>query len=382
MLAFTSNYRQAGLSRYIYELLLRVPAAIPQTRFLAFTGNRPPSADFASSLPPNLLLVPSRFPTALAPVRIAWEQAVLPLAAERARLDLLHCPVNVRPLVSPCPVVITIHDLIFLSYPQHFRPSKRFYLKVMTRWSARNAAHIIAVSEATRQDIIRLLGVRPSRVTTVYNGVGAHLTPASPEEKSLFSAQKGLSGRIVLYVGTLEPRKNLVMLLEAFHRLISAPNFEDATLLIAGSKGWYYEQIFAAAGRLGLLAAKRVRFLGRVPDDELRLWYNIAAVCAYPSRYEGFGLPVLEAMACGTPALASNTSALPEVAGDAGILLDPDDTAGWADALRRTLSDRQLAERMRRKGLAQAAKFSWERTAKETAAVYRDVLERRTAHKA
>ncbi|HYP40746.1 MAG TPA: glycosyltransferase family 1 protein [Chloroflexia bacterium] len=374
LLAFTSNYRQAGLSRYIYELLLKLPQADPHIKLTAFTGNGPISPDFLAGKARNLKLSQSRLPTVKATVRIAWEQAVLPFAAAGARLDLLHCPVNVRPLFSPCPAVITIHDLIFLRYPQGFHPAKRAYLSAMTGWSARHAAHIIAVSEATRKDVIELLGVRPGRVTTIHNGVGEQFKPLPQDERDRFRAQKGISGRVALYVGTLEPRKNLAMLLNAFRPLADDPAFSDVTLVLGGSKGWYYDEIFSTAERLGLTSSGRVRFLGRVPDEELPLWYNIASVFAYPSIYEGFGLPPLEAMACGTPVVVANTSSLPEVVGDAGELAAPEHVDAWGRALRSLLADREKAGEMRRRGMLQARKFSWDRAARETAQVYRQVL--------
>ncbi|HVF99350.1 MAG TPA: glycosyltransferase family 1 protein, partial [Chloroflexia bacterium] len=180
-----------------------------------------------------------------------------------------------------------------------------------------------------------------------------------------------------LYVGTLEPRKNLPMLIRTFSRLLADPGFEDVNLYIGGSKGWYYEEIFATAARLGLTQSGRVTFLGRVPDEQLPLWYNVATVVAYPSLYEGFGLPALEAMSCGTPVLASNASSLPEVVGDGGLLLDPGDDAAWLNALRAVLSDESLRADLAGKALQQAAGFSWSRSARETAEVYRRVLHRR-----
>jgi glycosyltransferase involved in cell wall biosynthesis len=374
LLAFTSNYRQAGLSRYIYELLLKLPQADSHIKLTAFTGNGLVSPGFLAGKARNLRLSQSRLPTVKAPVRIAWEQAVLPFAAAGARLDLLHCPVNVRPLFSPCPVVITIHDLIFLRYPKSFHPAKRAYLAAMTGWSARHANHIIAVSEATRKDVIELLGVRPARVTTIHNGVGEQFKPLPQDEQDRFRAQKEISGRVALYVGTLEPRKNLAMLLNAFRPIADDPAFSDVTLAIGGSKGWYYDEIFSTAERLGLTAGGRVRFLGRVPDEELAVWYNIASVFAYPSIYEGFGLPPLEAMACGTPVVVANTSSLPEVVGDAGELADPEDAGAWGRVLRSLLADRERAGEMGRRGMLQARKFSWDRAARETAQVYGQVL--------
>ena len=377
LLSFSGSYRQAGLSRYIDELLFELPRVAPDLQVIGFTGNEALPPSVLARRPHNLVLAPSRFPTRRAPVRIAWEQAVLPGAALRHRLDLLHCPVNVRPVLSPCPTVVTIHDLVFLRSPESFHPAKRRYLSAMTGWSARHASHVIAVSESTRQDVIDLLGVRPNRVTTVRNGVGEQFKPLPPDERAAFRAQHGISGRAVLYVGTLEPRKNLPMLIRAFALLAEDPAFEDVTLYIGGSKGWHYDEIFATAERLGLTSSGRVTFLGRVPDEQLPLWYNVATVVAYPSLYEGFGLPALEAMSCGTPVLASNTSALPEVVGDGGLLLDPAGGAAWLDALRAVLSDASLRAALAEKALKQAAGFSWSRSARETAEVYRRVLHRR-----
>jgi glycosyltransferase involved in cell wall biosynthesis len=380
LLAFTGNYRQAGLSRYIYEVLTRMPTLRPMARFTALTGNGPIPDDFPTY--PNLSLAPSRFPTGRAPVRIAWEQLVMPLAAARLGLDLLFCPVNVRPILSPCPTVITIHDLIFLRYPRAFHPLKRLYLTALTGWSARHATHVIAVSDATRQDVITLLRVDPRRVTTVHNGVGAQFAPAPPEKKAAFRKAKDVNGRTILYIGTLEPRKNITTLLDAFSRLTDNPEFADVTLLIGGSKGWYYDEIFATAERLGLSAGGRVRWLDRVPDEDLPLWYNLANVCAYPSLYEGFGLPPLEAMACGTPVVASSTSALPEVVGTAGILLEPNDVQAWTNTLTRVLSDADVAHSMSEAGLQQASRFSWDRTAAETLSILEAIAaEKKRKHK-
>ncbi|HET6261029.1 MAG TPA: glycosyltransferase family 1 protein, partial [Chloroflexia bacterium] len=198
--------------------------------------------------------------------------------------------------------------------------------------------------------------------------------PVPQGERDRFRAQKGISGRMLLYVGTLEPRKNLAMLLNAFRPIADDPAFSDVTLVVGGSKGWYYDEIFSTAERLGLTSGGRMRFLGRVPDEELALWYNVASVFAYPSIYEGFGLPPLEAMACGTPVVVANTSSLPEVVGDAGELADPEDVAAWSRALRSLLANRERAVEMGRRGMSQAGKFSWDRAARETAQVYRQVL--------
>lgn len=378
LLSFSGSYRQAGLSRYIDELLFRLPYTAPDLRFTGYIGNEPLPLEATERMPGNLTMAPSRFPTQRAPVRIAWEQTVLPLAASRHRLNLLHCPVNVRPLVAPCPTIVTIHDLIFLRSPQSFHPAKRAYLSTMTGWSARHAAHVIAVSESTRRDVIELLRVSPKRVTTVHNGVGEQFRPVGEAARENFRQEQGIGGRVVLYVGTLEPRKNLPMLIKAFGRLAEDEAFGDVRLYIGGSKGWYYEEIFATAKSLGLAESVKVVFLGRVPDEQLPLWYNVATLVAYPSLYEGFGLPALEAMSCGTPVLASDASALPEVVGDGGLLLDPQAEDDWLEGMRIALSDDELRRKLSIRALEQAAKFSWTRSAEETVAVYREVLARRS----
>ncbi len=374
LLSFSGTYRQAGLSRYIDELLFQIPGEAPDLDFTGYIGNVQPPASVRNRVPDNLILKHGVLPTRRAPVRIAWEQTSLPIAAARSHLDLLHCPVNIRPLVSPCPTLITVHDLIFLRSPQSFHSAKRFYLATMTGWSARHSRHIIAVSHATRRDIIELLHVDPRRVTTVHNGVGEQFKPAVSTQKEEFRREQGIAGRVILYVGTLEPRKNLPLLLKAFAQLVEDPQFSDVTLYVGGSKGWYYDEVFATAERLNLTQSERVRFMGRVPDAELSLWYNIATVFAYPSMYEGFGLPALEAMSCGTPVITSNTSALPEVVGNAGLLLDPHDEAAWTASLRSLLLDDTKRAALSEQARRQAGKFSWQRSAQETVAVYRMYL--------
>jgi glycosyltransferase involved in cell wall biosynthesis len=324
-------------------------------------------------MPSNLDLLPSRFPTHSAPVRIAWEQTILPLMALRKRFDLLHCPVNVVPFFSPVPTVLTIHDLIFLRFPQGYKPAKRLYLTLMTRLSARRARRVIAVSEATRQDVLELLRVAPRRVVTVHNGVGEEFKPMAEAAGTEFREEKELGERVLLFIGTLEPRKNLETAIRAFSILAKEPGMEDIQFVIGGSKGWYFDTIFNEAERTGLVEGGRVRFLGRVPEEELPLWYNVASAAVYPSRYEGFGLPALEAMSCGTPVITSTTAALREVVGEAGLLVGPDDVAGWAGAMRSVLTNRDLAQSLAEHGRKRAATFSWDKCAQETLKVYRSV---------
>jgi glycosyltransferase involved in cell wall biosynthesis len=302
-------------------------------------------------------------------VRIAWEQLVQPMVLRRIGADLAHGPVFVGPLMASCPFVVTLHDLSFIRFPRLFHAAKRLYLRMLTWASVRRARRVIAVSEHTAEEAQRLLHVDPSRVDVVYHGVDPRFHPRPAEEVAAFSARQGLPERFVLFLGTLEPRKNLVRLIEAFDQLEA----EDVALVLAGGRGWYDEEIFACVERLAL--TDQVIFPGFVPRETLPLWYDAATVFAYPSLYEGFGMPVTEAQASGVPTLTSDRSSLPEAGGDAALLVDPYDVDAIAGGLYRLLTDGALREELRQRGLAHAARFTWQRTAVETAGVYRRALE-------
>jgi glycosyltransferase involved in cell wall biosynthesis len=364
LLSLASSYRQAGVSRYITELVRHLAAEPGPHEYVVFT---PPHGLGALAVPPSVQVAPSRLPTQRPPVRIAWEQAAAPVLAAARRLDLFHAPVNVAPLALPCRTIVTIHDLAFLLYPERLTPARRRYLALMTRLSARRAARVIAVSAQTARDVVARLGVPAERVVVVPEAAAEHFRP-EPDAAALaaFRHAKGVSEQYVLFVGTLEPRKNVPALLRAFARV--AGEFPGVQLVIAGGRGWLDDEIFALHAALGLGA--RVCFPGFVPPEELPRWYQAATVFVYPSLYEGFGLPPLEALACGTPVIASNTSAIPEVVGDAGLLVDPRDEAALAAALRALLADPARRAALRAAGLARAARFSWARVARETRAVY------------
>jgi glycosyltransferase involved in cell wall biosynthesis len=341
-----------------------------------------PSADagihytaFASPLSLSLIsgmrVRPTRWPTARPIARIVWEQLVQPLVAARERLDLLHGLAFVAPLMRSCSTVVTVHDLSFALFPEFFRGANAAYLRLFTRISCRRAARIIAVSENTRADVMRLYGAPGERVEVIPHGVDPAFHPRPAAEVAEFRRARALPERFVLFVGTLEPRKNLVKLIEAFSNL----PVSNLKLVLVGGKGWYYDQIFAAVERLNL--KDRVIWAGYVPNGDLPMWYNAADVFAFPSRYEGFGMPVLEAMACGAPTVTSTTSSLPEVAGDAALTVPPDDVGALADALHRALEDAELRQELRAKGIARAARFTWEEAARRTAVVYRQMTHTR-----
>jgi glycosyltransferase involved in cell wall biosynthesis len=366
LLSLAQTYRGAGINGYIYQLLQHLPAldkgvsAFDYVAFLHDTEFMPP---------PALALARSHVDTKRPWRRILWEQTGLAVLSRK--LDLLHGLAFAAPLAAGCPTVITIHDLSFLRFPRAFRWFNRIYLSFITRASARRAARVIAVSESTRQDVIRLCGVPGERVVTVPNGVSATFSPASNAEVGAFRQRKGLPDRFILFVGTLEPRKNLDRLVDAYAFLRQAGE-RIPPLIIAGGKGWFYQSIFRRVQELGLTDV--VLFPGFIPPGELAWWYRAADVFVYPSYFEGFGLPVLEAMACGTPVVTSTASSLPEVAGDAALLVAPEDAVALATALGQVLHDLALCEDLRSRGLARAAQFSWVRTARETEQVYRDAL--------
>jgi glycosyltransferase involved in cell wall biosynthesis len=365
LLAHTRSFRRAGVSHYIEQVLVHLGACDRQNRYTIYTTRGLDAA--AIGLPANFQVRPSRLPTINPRVRIPWEQFLAPLLVRRIGADVFHGTLNVVPLACPIPSVVTIHDLAFIRFPQTFRAYNRTYLDFATRLTARRAARILTVSEHTRREVIGLLGVPPERVVVTPNAARAHFRPPPIGAIDQLRARHGLPERFLLYVGTLEPRKNLTTLLEAFAEVARRT---DATLLIGGGKGWLYTPIFERLAALGL--RDRVRFVGYIDEEELPLWYAAATVFVFPSIYEGFGMPPLEAMACGTPVVTSNTSSLPEVVGDAGIMVDPHDAAALAAALTQLLNDADLRADLRTRGLQRAARFTWSTTAERTLRAYED----------
>jgi glycosyltransferase involved in cell wall biosynthesis len=300
-----------------------------------------------------------------------FERWALPLEllARRPWPTLLHSVDHVAPAWRNWRSVVTLHDLAFLLYPAtHTEESRAYY--AASGESVRKAERVIAVSQRTASDAVRLLGVDPVRMRVVPEAAAPGFSPRGADEFAAVARRWGLDARpYVLFVGTLEPRKNVPLLLEAFTEVRAEL---DVQLLVVGGRGWLDEPIFAAHARSGLGDA--VRFLGTLAEDDLAALYSHATVFVLPSLYEGFGLPVLEAMACGAPVLCSNAGPLPEVAGDAALLLDPHEPAPWAEAMLAVLTDDRLANGLRQKGFARAAAFSWTRAALATRDVYREAL--------
>ncbi len=362
LLSLAEGYRSAGIASYIYSLLPHLPATATEMECTVFLSEK----RYGGA--PGLRLQVSRLPTDRPAVRILWEQALLPLVARREGIDLLHNMAFVGPVASTCPFIVTVHDLSFLFYPHSFRPLRRSYLRLFARISVRRARRVIAVSESTKRDLVETYGISPAKIDVVHNGVDGSFQPLPSDQVAAFRRQKGLPDRFVLFVGTLEPRKNIVGLLDAYAKLPEG----RPPLVLVGGKGWFYDEIFCRVEALGL--NNEVRFAGFVPTEELPLWFNAADLFVYPSMYEGFGLPPLEAMACGTAVITSTTSSLPEVVGQAGQLVDPTDSDALAAAMSKVLGDRDLRREMEAAGLEQAAGFSWGEAARKTVDSYKRAL--------
>lgn len=370
-LFMSRDYRNAGISRYIRSIAAQLPRLPGHERYLLYTNDQVRAWPGVEG--ERVRIAGAWLPTSMPLVRILWEQTVLPVLAMRDGIDVLHCPLNVQPVISTCPVVLTIHDLTFLRFPDRFNAVKQRYLAALTGFSARRAHCILADSAATKADVAAAFGIDQARIDVVYPGFDPDFRPIAPDDAGgqarldAFRARHDLPQRFVLYLGTLEPRKNVDRLVAAFSALV-ARGMPHA-LVLAGGKGWHYEAIFDAIEAHGL--QDRVLVPGYVAREEQPLWYNAADLFVYPSQYEGFGLPPLEAMACGVPVVTSATSSLPEVVGNAGMTVDVDDLESLSEAMAAVLTDSGRAAAMRAAGLQRAATFTWEAAAQGCLKAYR-----------
>jgi len=355
-------YHPAGISRYCLQLMRALAEIDKEDQFVIFQSRHAPEPLVQqSNFRSESLWTPSHY-------RV--EQYLLSLELRFKPVDVLHSPDFIPPFRRRCRSIITIHDLNFLLYPQFLtKASARYYGQIDQ--AVRHTDHIIAVSESTRHDIVRLLGVPEQMITVIYEAPRRffHILP-DVDLRPRLQQRFGLKRDFLLFAGTIEPRKNIPTLLSAFQQMLDHYH-PDVDLVLAGARGWLADEIDGLVSRLGL--SDRVRFLGRVSDEELVWLYNATRMLVWPTFYEGFGLPPLEAMACGAPVIVSNVSSLPEVVGDAGLLVDPTDTNALTVAMWRVLSDDTLRQEMIAKGIKRAANFSWERAARETLALYRRV---------
>jgi glycosyltransferase involved in cell wall biosynthesis len=356
------QYTQAGISLYAVRLIRALLSVDRLNHYVAIRDRRD---RYAISADPRL----ERFDT-WTPAHHQFEPVALPLELLRAGIDLLHSTDFISPTLRRCKAVCTIHDLAFLLYPQFITDeSRRYYGKVAE--VVQSADGIIAVSERTRRDIVRLLGIPPERVTVVYHGAEEAFRPVDDSAAlQAFRAAHDLPDRFVLFVGTIEPRKNLGVLLAALANA-RARGF-TLPLLIVGQQGWLEDSLDERVDELGLRSS--VILYGRAENHELVTLYNLAEMLVLPSVYEGFGFPALEAMACGTPVICSNAASLPEIVGDAALLFSPEDVDTLEEHLRTVAGDPATADRLSRAGIVRARDFSWARAARQTLDVYESVM--------
>lgn len=371
---YTAAHEQgAGIGRYVRELVRALAAlddATPYRLFVAGAQRRalppPPGANFTWR------------PTRITPLWFArlWHRLRLPLPVEAftGRVRLFHATdFTLPPTLSGTRTLLTVHDLSFVRAPETTTPVLKAYLDAVVPRSVRRATHVLADSQATKDDLVELYKTPPDKITVLLGGVNPEFRPITDAHaRQVVRARYSLPPNPYIFsVGTVQPRKNYARLVQALAAL--GPQHADVHLVIAGGRGWLDAPIYQTVRDLGM--GERVHFTGFVRDEDLPVLYSDAVCLAYPSLYEGIGLPVLEAMACATPVVTSTISSLPEVAGDAALLIDPYDVEALAGALRRLLDDSALRETLVARGARQAAFFTWERAASQLLAVYRQMVQ-------
>jgi glycosyltransferase involved in cell wall biosynthesis len=349
--------QRTGTENYSLFLIRALLEQDQQNSYRLYFSQPPGEGLFAPRPSLQMRVIP--FPRLWTHLRLSWEMLTAPP-------DVLFVPAHVLSLWHPRRCLVTVHDLGYLHYPEAHTTWAQRYLQWSTAFNVRVAAQVIADSEATKRDLIQYCQAQPERIHVIYPGYDPTLRPAHDKARlDSVCGRYGIHTPYFVHVGTLQPRKNLVRLLEAFVAVVQEG--QDVHLVLAGKKGWLYEPLFARVRDLRL--EDRVHFTDYLPQDDLPVLLTGARAFVLPSLYEGFGFPILEAMACGTPVICSNVSSLPEVAGDAAMLVNPLDTGQLASAMHRLLHDDALAKDLAARGLTQASLFSWERCAQQVLAL-------------
>ncbi len=369
-LDYTAGIRQeAGIGNYVRSLLEAMLALDTENHYTLLTSGRPTtgrSFPVAPNVRGRKVFLPDRY------VNILWYRWRAPLPANlfTGKIDIYHGPdFALPPLSANIRKVVTIHDLAFLEHPEYAVPSLAAYLRKVVPESVAAADVVAAVSQNAARALVEHFQTPREKITIIPNGVRPHFKRITDPILLGATANKfGLKQPLVLGVGTLEPRKNHLGLVKAFHQVQSEKKNRPAMLALAGGHGWLYEETRQLVADLKL--EKKVRFLGRVSDLELAVLYSLADVFAFPSFFEGFGVPPIEAMACGAPVVTSNTSSLPEVVGDAALTVDPHNIDELAKAITRVLNDEKLRETLRQKGFERAQLYTWPKSARKMLDVY------------
>ena len=352
-----------GAGNYIIQLVRALAALETEHQFTIFAQQS--GRELIGGLPEHVhwVVVPNLRPA----VRLLWEQVRLPALVKRSAVDLLHSPHYTRPAILPCASVVTFHDMTFFLFPELHTRAKRIFFPFAIRHSARHADALVAASENTRRDAMRILGIPANRIFTAPLGISEDFHPIDDQILLEEGRQRyQLPAKFILYVGLIEPRKNIPLLLKAYARLVNQVDLPP--LVLVGRQGWMYEQVYQLVEQLEL--NDRVHFKGYIPAQNLPIVYNLAQLFVYPSTYEGFGFPPLEAMACGTPVITTAISAMLDNVGDAGLLIPPQDETALAHAIQTLLIDHSLRDHLSVAGRRRASEFTWKRTAMETLKVY------------
>jgi len=358
--------RDYGIGTYVRNLLRHLARIDTTTEYVLLC--RPADAEMGARLGENFRTVPER-----AGPYTMREQLSVPLDLRREGIDLFHAPHYVLPPLTPCKSVVTIHDCIHLRFPQYLPNRLAYGYARASLWVATHrASRVLTVSEASKRDILRYFNVPESKIDVIYNAIDEEFG-ARPDDEEIGRVRERyqLHDPFVLYAGNIKPHKNLERLIEAFYTL-RKNGFEHVKLLIIGDEISKYPTLRRAVHRHKL--HQHVRFLGFVSDKTLACLYRLATVFVFPSLYEGFGLPPLEAMASGTPVITSNQSSLPEIMGDAALFVDPYEPDAIFEAMRRVLTEPELARSLSERGLARVGQFSWDRSVRRVRAIYDEVL--------
>lgn len=363
--------QKTGIGLYVHNLIENLARVDKENEYLLYThfwrSFKTKKKTLSLPVQPNFRLVVKRFPNRI--TNLLFNYLHLPIDFFLPPTDIVHCTCYLTPISKRSKSIVTIYDLTPLLFPEfHVEHIKKVIFKGLLN-SVCKVDKIIAISESTKKDVMRLFHIPEDKIEVIYGAADEIYHPIEdPEILKQVRAKYKIPHKFILFVGIIEPRKNIARLIQAFS--ILKKKFEHK-LVIVGRKGWLYDEIFAQVRRSHL--GEEVIFTGYVPREDLPALYSATELFIYPSLYEGFGLPPLEAMACGTPVITSNVSSLPEVMGEAGILIDPNNVDELSRAIDSVLSDENLREELREKGLRQAKKFSWERCAQETIKVYQEV---------
>jgi glycosyltransferase involved in cell wall biosynthesis len=355
-----------GAGVYIFQLLSALAIVDQNNLYYIFTS--PENIETIGIKQSNFNFIPVILLNRIA--RIAWEQTALPLQIINLKIDVLHSPHYTTPIIKNCKSVVTFHDMTFYLFPEMHEKSKVILFKSMIQYSSLATDKIISVSQSTSTDIAKILNIAPTKICTVLSAANPkYILQDTNHIEQVCSKYSLIQKRYLLFVGALEPRKNIPLLIKAYSKLVK--EFPNIPLVIVGKKGWMYQSIFELVESLDI--SSEVKFLGYVDEDDLVTLYSGAKVFIYPSTYEGFGFPVLEAMQCGTPVITSNTSSLPELTGDSALLINPNNVDDLLTAMRSILINDSLAKELSVKGLSRATLFTWKNTAIQTLNIYQSL---------